>query len=178
MTHGPIRTQAVRYLAVGVASNLVLYLLYLLFTWAGVGHKSAMTGLYLLGVLQTFVFNRSWSFQHTGHAPSALLRYTFAYAGGYLLNLAMLLLLVDRWGLPHQPVQGAMILLLAGILFLLQRYWVFPPVSRAGSSPGDMRGKGPASRRLPLAYGKRLISITATRLTGESLPTRPHPPEH
>ncbi|MBN1611275.1 MAG: GtrA family protein [Polyangiaceae bacterium] len=118
-------------------SNLVLYLLYLAVTFVGVGHKSAMTGLYLLGVLQTFVFNRNWSFRHAGRVDSALVRYVVAYAAGYLLNLATLVLLVDRAGLPHRAVQGVMICVLAVLLFLAQRYWVF--WHRHELAPSDLR---------------------------------------
>jgi len=122
-----------RYAFVGLASNALLYALYLLLTFLGIGPKTAMTLLYLIGVLQTFHFNRGWSFRHEGRRSPALVRYVAAYLLGYALNLAMLLLLVDHLGWPHQWVQGAMIVSLAVLLFLLQRYWVFRPV-RVGSS--------------------------------------------
>lgn len=117
--------QLSRYAMVGLASNASGYLLYLLFTYMGIGHKTAMSLLYAVGVGQTFYFNRSWSFEHNGRASSALIRYATAYAFGYALNLAALMLLVDSWGWPHQWVQAALIFVLAGTLFLLQRYWVF-----------------------------------------------------
>jgi putative flippase GtrA len=117
--------QLSRYAVVGLASNAIGYLLYLLLTLSGMGPKSAMSLLYIVGVAQTFFLNRSWSFEHREKFSSALLRYIVAYAFGYVLNLAALLLLVDTWGWPHQWVQGVMIFVIAGVLFLLQRYWVF-----------------------------------------------------
>ena len=41
------------------------------------------------------------------------------------LNMLVLVLLVDRAGYPHLWVQGAMILVLAVMLFLMQKLWVF-----------------------------------------------------
>lgn len=123
--------QLSRYALVGLASNLVGYLLYLLITQAGMGHKSAMTLLYAVGVAQTFYFNRVWSFGHDGRVLTSFVRYISAYALGYVFNLAMLLLLVDLWGWPHQWVQGAMTFVLAGMLFLMQRYWVFAAPAKA-----------------------------------------------
>lgn len=120
-----ITTQAFRYVVVGLVSNGMLYLGYLGLTWAGMGHKLAMSLLYAVGVLQTFVFNKRWSFEHDGATHTALARYVTAYACGYLLNLVVLMTLVDDLGLPHQWVQGAMICFLAVMLFLLQRYWIF-----------------------------------------------------
>jgi len=120
-----IHVQLTRYAVVGLASNAAGYLLYLLITSLGMGHKTAMTLLYVSGVLLTFIFNKSWSFNHDGAMHGALVRYIAAYAFGYVLNLAGLMLMADHWGLPHQWVQGGMIFVVAGTLFLLHRYWVF-----------------------------------------------------
>ena len=120
------RWQLLRFALVGLASNAVLYLVYLLLTELGLGHKTAMSSLYLLGVLQTFVFNRRWTFRYQGRMPKALIRYLASYGLGYFFNLAMLIIMVDTLGLSHRIVQGILILITAGLLFLLQKYWVFP----------------------------------------------------
>ena len=85
-----------------------------------------MTLLYITGVAQTFLFNRSWSFRRRGVLQGAFTRYVTSYLLGYMLNFITLWLAVDRLGLPHQIVQGVMVLVLAVLLFLLQKYWVFP----------------------------------------------------
>jgi putative flippase GtrA len=117
--------QFVRFAVVGLASNALGFGWYLLLTWLGVGPKAAMSLLFLLGTLQTFVFNKRWSFQHDGPTRPVLLRYLAVYGFGYLVNLVMLMLLVDHAGLPHAPVQGAMIIVVAMLMFLLQKFWVF-----------------------------------------------------
>lgn len=122
------RIQGMRFVVVGLMSNLVLYLLYLLLTTISVGHKTAMTLVYILGVLQTFMFNRRWTFEHRGGLGPGLLRYFTVYGAGYLINLAALAILVDLLGWPHAIVQAAAILTLAVALFLAQKYWVFNQV--------------------------------------------------
>ena len=117
--------QFARFALVGIVSNAALFLLYLVVTQLGLGHKLAATLAYVLGVLQTFVFNRSWSFKHGGAAGPAFSRYMAAYGLGYVINMAALLLLVDQAGFQHQWVQGIMIIMLAVLLFLLQKLWVF-----------------------------------------------------
>lgn len=84
-----------------------------------------MSLLYGIGVAQTFLFNKKWTFGSTGAHGPALLRYCLTYGLGYVINLLVLILAVDRWGWPHQWVQGTMILSLAVLLFLLQKFWVF-----------------------------------------------------
>ena len=117
--------QLVKFALVGLFVNGCLYLAYLALTRFGMGHKLAMTLLYLAGIFSAFTFNRNWTFQHDGKASLSLLRYVFAYLCGYVLNLGVLIVLVDRHGLQHEYVQGVMILFLAVFFFLLQKFWIF-----------------------------------------------------
>lgn len=125
-----LRTQALRFGVVGIASNAVLYVLYLLLTAAGLGPKPAMTLAYVVGLGQTFVLNRRWSFAHHGGVGGALGRYLAVYAFGYGLNFAILWLAVDRLGWPHQWVQAGAVVVVAGSVFLASKYWVFTPGAR------------------------------------------------
>ncbi len=123
-----ITKQFLRYAIVGLVSNALLYILYLVITWFGVGPKIAMSLLYLIGVLQTFIFNKSWSFSYSGSAAPALLRYAIVYALGYIINFLTLMLLVDQAGLPHQWVMAGLVIFMALFFFAWQKYWVFSQV--------------------------------------------------
>lgn len=117
--------QGVRFGIVGLASNALLFIFYLILTSLGVGPKIAMTGMFLVGTLQTFFFNKRWTFGHSGGSQKALVKYFVVYACAYVVNLLVLFVFVDRLGYPHQVVQGLMILFLAVFIFLLQKFWVF-----------------------------------------------------
>jgi putative flippase GtrA len=119
--------QAIRFAVVGLASNGVGFCLYLFLTWAGMGPKLAMSVLFCIGTLQTFVFNKQWSFQYRGKDRMVMLRYLAAYGMGYLVNLTALVGLVDYLHFRHAAVQGLMILVVAALMFLLQKFWVFAP---------------------------------------------------
>lgn len=123
------RSQFIRYVIVGLASNAVIYIAYIVLTLVGMGPKLAMSLLYGVGVLQTFVFNKNWSFRFDGAATPALVRYATVYAVGYVIQFLALMLLVDQIGLPHQWVMGALILFIALLLFLAQKFWVFRQAS-------------------------------------------------
>lgn len=122
--------QFLRFAIVGCVSNGVLFLMYLALTMLGVGHKVAMSALYLVGIMQTFVFNKRWAFKYQGVAPTALFRYWVVCAAGYFLNLSVLMIFVDQLGFAHQLVQGIMILIVAILTFMAHKLWVF----RAGKS--------------------------------------------
>jgi putative flippase GtrA len=117
--------QFVRFAGIGLVSNGFLYVVYLGLTAAEVGPKAGMTLVYAMGLLQTFVFNRRWTFGYEGAGGSALLRYGLVYAAGYVLNLAALEICVTRFHLAHQVVQLIAIPLVAVFTFLMQRSWVF-----------------------------------------------------
>lgn len=118
--------QACRFAIVGILSNSFGYILYLLMTSAGMGHKLAMTILFAAGTAQTFFFNKKWSFAYKEHDDGALLRYVATYVLGYLVNLGALLFFVDVLGMQHAIVQVTMIFVVALLMFLLQKFWVFP----------------------------------------------------
>lgn len=119
--------QLSRYALVGIASNVFGYLLYLMLTYVGMGHIIAMSLLYILGVIQTFYLNHTWSFGSTGRASSAFLRYIAVYAIGYVLNLGLLWCAVDLLHLPHQAVQAMAVIVVSASVFLMLKLWVFAP---------------------------------------------------
>jgi putative flippase GtrA len=84
-----------------------------------------MTLSYGVGILQTFLLNRSWTFGHQGHIRSAFIRYIVIYLLGYLVNFSGLYIFVDVFGFAHQLIQGVMIIIVAVLLFVLLRLWVF-----------------------------------------------------
>lgn len=124
--------QVVRFAIVGLLSNAVLFAMYLALTSAGLSHVPAMTLVYAIGVTQTFVANRNWTFGHAGSLRGPFARYVVTYLLGYLLNLLLLTALVDVMRLPHAWVQGALIFVVAAFVFVLQKHWVF---AVAGPAP-------------------------------------------
>ncbi len=118
--------QALRFGVVGLTSNLVLYLIYLMLAGLGVDPKIVVTLIYALGLSITFTFNKRWSFSHHGDLKSALVRYLILYGFLYLTNIFMLWLFVDWLEFSDAFVQGGVVVLFIPIVFLMQRYWVFP----------------------------------------------------
>ena len=119
------RIQSLRYLVSGALANLALYAAYVAITALGAPPKPAMSALFALGILLSFVLNKNWAFAYSGPSRRALPRFALAYGAAYFLNLGMLELFADRLGWPHQLVQAAALGINAGLLFLAQRYWIF-----------------------------------------------------
>lgn len=119
-------SQFSRYAIVGVLSNASGYFAYLLVTWAGLDPKISMSMLYCIGATIGYYGNRQWAFSYRGGVASSAARYAMAHLVGYCINLLLLITLVDKLGYPHQWVQAAAVVVVASVLFILFRLFVFP----------------------------------------------------
>lgn len=117
--------QALRFAAVGAATNAVGFVLYLLATGLGGTPKATMSVLYVVGTATGFWGNRTVTFGHSGSLTRAGVRYAAAYAVGYLINFAILAVMVDRLGYPHQVAQAIATVLVAVFLFVALKLYVF-----------------------------------------------------
>ena len=120
-----LHIQGFRYVLVGVCSNFLLFCIYIILTKFGIGHKVSMTMLYFIGMMQTFILNKYWTFENNDKVLKNIWRYMAAYGFIYLMNLIMLFCFVDILMLNHIMIQGGLIVVLAVLLFLFQKYWVF-----------------------------------------------------
>lgn len=118
-------SQLFSYALVGILSNIAVYSVYLVFTYLGASPKITMTLLYSVGAAVGFVGNRSITFKDQGCLLGTGLRYIIAHSCGYLINLGILIMMVDKFGYAHQWVQAFAILVVAVFLFLVFKFFVF-----------------------------------------------------
>jgi len=121
-----VGAQFIRYVLVGLGLNAALYATYLLLTWRIMGSEAAMTITFSVGTLLSFLANRSLTFRHRGDQLGALRRFLACYAILYLIDFIALWVFAGQMGVPHQIVQGCVILVLPLLNFIVQKYWVFP----------------------------------------------------
>lgn len=120
-----LRKQIIKYGIVGIGSNAALFALYLLLTFYGMEPKVAMSLLYIASVSLTYFLNHRWTFNSTHIDRKIFSRYLSVYILGYILNFFSLYFFVDVLALPHQAIQGIMIIIIASLTFILLRLWVF-----------------------------------------------------
>jgi putative flippase GtrA len=122
----PALRQIIRYGVVGVFNNLLGYLIYLLITFYWLDPMVAVSLLYPVGVAIGYFGHSKYAFVYQGKNTRALVRYLTAHLISYGLNLLILYIFWEKLKFPHQIVQAAAIFIVAGVLFLLFRYFVFP----------------------------------------------------
>jgi len=117
--------QLLKYGLVGLCSNACGYAVYLLLTELGLTPKLTMTALYVAGALVGFLGNRRLTFSYQGKMLGSGIRYLLVHTLGYCINLSLLAVFADHFGYPHQWVQAAAILIVAGYLFIALKFYVF-----------------------------------------------------
>ena len=117
--------QLFRYALVGVITNLVGYLIYLLIVYLGATPKLTMTFMYGIGAAIGYIGNRNLTFEYKGSIVGSGVRYCIAHCIGYFINLFMLIIFVDKLGYAHQWVQASAIFVVAGFLFIAFKFFVF-----------------------------------------------------
>lgn len=114
-----------RYGIVGISINGVGFAGYLALVWLGLSPVGAVSALYPAALLAGLALNRRWTFGDQGPWGSTLLRFLLAHACGYLLNLLLLQLFVGCLGVPHAIVQACAVFIVAALLYLALRFFVF-----------------------------------------------------
>ena len=120
--------QLFHYGVIGVTSNSLGYLVYLVATYLGGTPKITMSILYGVGMVISFVGNRKLTFRHKGSASAAGSRFIIAHIFGYIMNFAILAIFVDKLGFPHQWIQAIAIFVVAFFLFFAFKFFVFKDI--------------------------------------------------
>ncbi len=101
------------------------FLIYALITTLGVSPVLTISIFYPIYIGLAFYLNKKWSFNHKGRLSTSAVRYLIAYIGCYLSNAAALKFFSGYLGYSHLIVQAITIMIMAFLLFLIQKYWVF-----------------------------------------------------
>jgi putative flippase GtrA len=118
-------SQIFRYGAIGLINNFLGYVLYIFITNFWEAPKLVMSLLYFTGVVANYFANQRFTFSHKGSVRATGFRYLVAQFLGYFTNFILLVLFVDVFGFSHQIVQAVAILVVALLLFVLLRSYVF-----------------------------------------------------
>jgi len=119
--------EIVRYGIVGLALNFLGYVIYLLATSLGLTPLMTVTIFYPLGVVMGYFAHRRHTFRRKSQSleGALLIRYVVVYLVGYLINSALLKILHEQMGYPHQIIQIFAIFFVALFLFIGMKLFVF-----------------------------------------------------
>ena len=120
--------QAVKFGSVGVLNTLLDLAIYFVLTrWLGLGGQPTLAkGIsYSVGVLNSYILNRVWTFRATGSSWAALLPFVLSSLVGLAINTGMLSLCLNTLALPELIAIG--IATASSLLwnFLVSKFLIF-----------------------------------------------------
>ena len=123
-----------RYLLVGVINTLVgLGIIYFAMYFLGMSVGSANAVGYSIGILVSFILNKTWTFGSSDRIASSFLRYILVRAVGYAANLITVLFAHSQLGLNAYLAQAIGIVPYTTIGFVGSRYFAFRTQRSAAS---------------------------------------------
>jgi len=91
----PIETEiageVMRFLIVGLTNTGLTLAIIFALLWLGVSLIAANVIGYLAGFINSFIWNRCWTFRSSGAVGREIVVYTFVWIASYLLQMAALL---------------------------------------------------------------------------------------
>lgn len=143
----PVIEQFVKFGLVGVLNTLLTLAVTLLLNVAGVYYIAASGIGFLVGTVNSFLLNRSWTFR--GHRGDALtpVRWFVVQGVGLALDLALVYALVDSLGLAKLAGQAVAIVVVVVLTFFANRTWTFrmtAPTAAAAGAVGEEAGQASA----------------------------------
>ena len=122
-----------RFLSVGVLNTCVgLGSIYACKYFLGMGDVSAnMTG-YIVGITNSFFWNRKWTFSYAGGIGLAALRFLIVFLVAYAANLTVALALIHALGVNSYIAHAIATIPYTVIFYIGSRYFVFTPRSGQG----------------------------------------------
>lgn len=120
-----IGAQWLRFALVGVSNTVLYAAAYLLLDRVGIHYVLASSVAFALGVLNSYVLNRRWTFRSQGRRAPELARFLCAQLLGVVASLSLLAALVEVVRL-HPLVAQVVAFPVASLLtFALSREWAF-----------------------------------------------------
>ena len=147
-----------RFVIVGTVTNLVLLGLFAVLVQLGIAPVTASVAIYLIGVLVTYLINRTWSFESNRCHMIGGAGYFAVHACGIATVAALQGLLHECFGVPSLLVQVFAMGLVAVTSFTLFDRIVFPRQPDAVEPVGSALASGDKDARPDRDVGATLDS--------------------
>lgn len=118
--------QAVKFGLVGVMNTLItLAVIFILMKVFHLSYKWSNVIGYIIGLINSFIWNKKWTFKSTGNSIRELLVFAAVFGVCYGLQFLFLLFLVEQRGISEDWAQPLAMILYTGLNFLLNKLLTF-----------------------------------------------------
>lgn len=117
--------QFARFVFVGVLNTIVGYGGYLVFLYFGFHYLAAMVGSHVVGVTNSYFWNKYWTFKSRIKSHAEKVRFISVYAVTFVLNAVILTLLIQKIGMGAKLAGLVALLVVTVVSFGGHKLWSF-----------------------------------------------------
>ncbi len=126
-------TQILHFNVVGAVNTGVTYVFYAVLITLGINHLVALCLEYILGICISFFLNQRITFRASRAGTGRrFLRMLWSYSVLLAVNIGLLWCLVDYWGFNKLVSQLAALVVVTGLSFTVQKFYVFRKETHRG----------------------------------------------
>jgi putative flippase GtrA len=122
-----VALQWLRFATVGAANTLLSWSLYAVLEHFGIPYLLASALAFFAGALNSYAFNRRWTFRSRRRRVPEALRFGIVQCVGLALDVWLLFFFVHDIGVHHLIAQAIVFPLASLAMFMLSRQWAFAP---------------------------------------------------
>ncbi len=117
--------QFVKFVLVGVLTTAINFAIYAMLLFFHVNYIAAAIVAFIVATLNSYTWNRIWTFRAGAHRNRWLVRFTLVQLIGLSVNLAVLALLVEFTGMNKLIAQLVANVFVVGSNFVGNKFWTF-----------------------------------------------------
>lgn len=118
--------QLLKFGIVGVSNTLIsLAVIYLCMNWLNIDYRLANGIGYFCGLINSFLWNKVWTFKSNGFWLKELLLFFLVFAGCYSLQFVLLILMVQKFGMDPQWAQPSAMIIYTLVSYAMNRMVTF-----------------------------------------------------
>jgi putative flippase GtrA len=130
-----VALQWARFATVGASNTLLSWCLYAVLERVGVPYLLASAIAFAAGALNSYAFNRRWTFRSRARRAPEIARFCVVQCVGLAIDVCLLYALVHAAGVHHLAAQALVFPVASAVTFTLSRRWAFAaPRSRRRSA--------------------------------------------
>ncbi len=118
--------QMMKYSSVGIVNTIIG--VSVIFLCMEIFHLSYIISNiigYAAGLINSFIWNKFWTFRSSGNTGSEILRFIIVFAIAYIIQLGALILMKERIGIMSEIAQVLGVGVYAATGFILNKYLTF-----------------------------------------------------
>src|SRR5205085_802416 len=125
LRNDPHARQFAKFVIVGLMTTLINFTVYGLLLLAGIHYLRAAVIAFAIATLNSYTFNRRWTFRAGAHRTERLVKFTAVQLVGLTINLLLLFWLVENFALNKFLAQVLANSLVVVTGFVGNKFWTF-----------------------------------------------------